>query len=100
MYKRQEYIKLIDQNHSYEVGIPFYVDDNNVLLMGYPSVTGESGVDIIQIKNNSEVVLKGHITTGDTTKMGIGGIDTVSYTHLSFRNEAAQQLNSSTHVNG
>ena len=70
-----EYIKLIDQNHSYEVGIPFYVDDNNVLLMGYPSVTGESGVDIIQIKNNSEVVLKGHITTGDTTKMGIGGID-------------------------
>jgi hypothetical protein len=69
-----ENLHLADKNHTYEVGIPIYSDNQNVFLFGFPSSTGERGIDIIQVTKAGEVLLKGNLTTGSSTKLGIGGV--------------------------
>jgi hypothetical protein len=70
-----EEVKLENQNHTYETCIPFYVDNHNIYSLAYPPSNGESGIDLIQVLKGGEILLKGHLTTGNTQKLGIGGID-------------------------
>jgi hypothetical protein len=69
-----EDVKTKDTNHSYEFAVPFYVDKDQVLLLTLPSSTEERGSDIVHVTKDGEINVKGYLTTGNTTRVGIGGI--------------------------
>jgi hypothetical protein len=69
-----EDVKTKDTNHSYEFAVPFYIDKDQVLLLTLPSSTEERGSDIVHVTRDGEINVKGYLTTGNTTRVGIGGI--------------------------
>lgn len=70
-----ENLHLAAENHTYEIGIPIYFDEQNIFLFSSPSSSGEKGIDIIQVTSTGDIILLGNLTTGSSTKLGIGGVE-------------------------
>lgn len=70
-----ENLHLAAENHTYEIGIPIYFDEHNIFLFSSPSSSGEKGIDIIQVTSTGDIILLGNLTTGSSTKLGIGGVE-------------------------
>lgn len=59
-----EKARVTGTNYIYKTVLPFYVDDFGVYLIGYPSITGKEGNDIVRLERNGNFKTIGHITTG------------------------------------
>lgn len=79
-----EDVKTKDTNQSYEFAVPFYVDNDQVLLLTLPTSTEERGSDIVHVTRGGEINVKGYLTTGNTTRVGIGGISMSSAGDIIF----------------
>ena len=68
-----EDIKL--SNHYYLFNIPFYMDDENILMLSFQSASSERGYDILQLTKAGDIIPIGQLTTGNQLRWGLGGIN-------------------------